>query len=139
MSDDLKNKATLDQVYKRWHDTRGGCLDEHIGLFSDHIKFGSLAQGAPPVTFTATATGKDQMRGYFDGLLSGWTMNYYKVDYMIAEGDMVAVVGSTSWTNKATGKVAESPKVDVWRFNAGLAVEFYEYYDTSKVFAAATP
>ena len=132
MSDVVKNKTALEQVYQRWHDTRGGCLEEIVGLFSSHIKFSSLAQGAPPATFTAAAKGKDQMRGYFDGLLSAWTMNYYKVDHMIAEGDRVAVVGSTSWTNKATGKIVETPKVDVWRFSDGLAVEFYEYYDTAK-------
>jgi ketosteroid isomerase-like protein len=139
MSDAAANKALLADVYRRWHETRGGCLEEVIGIFADEIRFGSLAQGAAPVAFTALAIGKEQMRGYFAGLLSGWSMIHYTVDHMIAEGEHVAVIGSTAWTNKATGKVADTPKVDVWRLQNGRAVEFYEYYDTAKLFAAATP
>jgi len=46
--------------------------------------------------------------------------------------------GSTAWRHKRTGKVADTPKVDFWRFRDGKAVEFYEYYDTAAVFAAAS-
>ena len=46
--------------------------------------------------------------------------------------------GSTAWINKKTGKKAETPKVDFWRFRDGKAVEFYEYFDTACVAAAAT-
>lgn len=47
--------------------------------------------------------------------------------------------GSTAWRNKRTGKTAETPKVDFWRFRGGKAVEYYEYFDTARVIAAATP
>ena len=33
----------------------------------------------------------------------------------------------------------ETPKVDIWRFREGKAVEFYEMFDTAAAFAAATP
>jgi uncharacterized protein len=138
MSNATDNKAKLQALYRRWHETRGGALEELLGVFDNTICFGSLAQGAPPAAFTATCVGKDQLRSYFDGLLSGWSMNHYTVDHMIAEGDSVAVVGSTSWTNRATHKTVETPKVDVWRFKDGRAVEFYEYYDTAKLYAAAS-
>jgi hypothetical protein len=37
------------------------------------------------------------------------------------------VIGSTAWTHKDTGRQAESPKVDVWRFNReGKAIAFFE-------------
>ncbi len=133
------NKALLETTYRRWHETKGGCLDELIGIFADEIKFGSLAEGAPPATFTAFAVGPHEMRHYFSQLLGGWSMVHYTVDYMIADGDRVAVVGSTAWTSKQTGKSVDTPKVDIWRFKDGRAVEFYEYYDTAKLFAAATP
>jgi ketosteroid isomerase-like protein len=35
--------------------------------------------------------------------------------------------------------VADSPKIDIWRFRDGKAVAFEEFYDTARVFAAATP
>ena len=137
MSDAAANKAMLQTLYRRWHETKGGALEELVGIFADNISFGSLAQGAPLATFTAQRVGRPQMRSYFDELLSGWSMNHYTVDHMIAEDDRVAVVGSTSWTNKLTKKTVETPKVDVWRFRDGRAVEFYEYYDTAKLYAAA--
>jgi hypothetical protein len=34
---------------------------------------------------------------------------------------------------------AQRPKVDIWRFRDGKAVEFYEMFDTTAAFAAATP
>jgi ketosteroid isomerase-like protein len=139
MSDPAANKALLEHLYRRWHESKGGALEELIGIFDDTISFGSLAQGVSPAAFTAQAIGPAQLRGYFLGLLGGWSMIHYTVDHIIAEGDHVAVVGSTAWTNKATGKVVDTPKVDVWRFKSGRAVEFYEYYDTAKLFAAATP
>ena len=50
----------------------------------------------------------------------------------------MVMVGSTAWRNKATGKVCETPKVDVWRFRDGKAVEYCEYYDTAKMLQAAS-
>jgi ketosteroid isomerase-like protein len=32
----------------------------------------------------------------------------------------------------------DTPKIDFWRFRDGKVVEFYEYYDTARVFAAAS-
>jgi ketosteroid isomerase-like protein len=32
----------------------------------------------------------------------------------------------------------ETPKIDFWRFKDGKAIEFYEYFDTACVAAAAT-
>jgi len=54
--------------------------------------------------------------------------------------DTIVVIGSTAWTHNDTGKQAESPKVDVWRFNReGKAIAFFEYYDTANIIQAATP
>lgn len=138
-TDASRNKATLIHIYRRWHDSKGAALDELLAIFDTTVRFSSLADGAAPASFTALAIGPGQLRGYFEGLLSGWSMNYYRVDDMIAEDDRVAVVGATSWTNKSTGKTVETRKVDIWRFEDGRAVEFHEYYDTAKLYAAATP
>lgn len=137
MSQAEANKALLTDIYRQWHETRGGCVAELLCHFADDVNFGSLAEGAAPVAFTTRRIGKQELQGYFDGLTSAWAMDYYKIDDMIAEGDRVAVVCSTCWTNKATGKPAETPKVDVWQFQDGKAIAFYEYYDTAKLLGAA--
>jgi uncharacterized protein len=48
------------------------------------------------------------------------------------------MLGRCSWRYKKTGKVVSTPKCDSWRFANGKAVEFYEYFDTAQVHAAAT-
>jgi len=133
------NKAILKAVYQQWHDTRGGSVEQIMQVCDDCISFGSIAEGAAPASFTARVAGKQNLHAYFGGLLNEWSMQHYTVHDMVAEGDRVVVISTTAWTNKATGKTVETPKVDVWRFNDGRATEFYEYFDTARMFAAATP
>ena len=133
-----RNKEILAREYRRWHDTKGGSVASWMEIVADDIKFGSLAEGMPAATFTARVNGKQELKRYFGGLLEGWTMIHYTVDNFIAEGDRIAAVGSTAWRNKKTNKVCETPKVDVWRFRDGRAIEFYEYFDTAKLIQAAT-
>ncbi len=64
-------------------------------------------------------------------------MIHYKTDHFIAEGDNIAVRGSTAWRNRKTGKVCDTPKADFWTFRDGKVVEFHEYYDTAALIAAA--
>ena len=109
-----------------------------MGLVADDVKFSSLAQGAPPVAFTRTYTNREALRGYFEGLLADWEMIHYTVHEFVAQGDAVFMRGATAWRHKRTGKAVDTPKVDFWRFRNGKAVEFYEYYDTASVIAAAS-
>ena len=139
MSNEAANVATLKEAYRRWHDTRGGCVDHLMTIFDEKIRFGSLAQGPPVMAFAANYSNRDALRGYFDGLVAEWEMIHYTVDEFVAQGDTVVMRGSTSWRHKGTGRAVETPKLDFWRFRDGKAVEFYEYFDTARVFAAATP
>jgi ketosteroid isomerase-like protein len=66
-------------------------------------------------------------------------MIHYTTDDIIAQGDHVAMRGSTAWRNRKTGKVVDTPKADFWTFRDGKVVEFHEFYDTAALFAAATP
>jgi hypothetical protein len=66
-------------------------------------------------------------------------MIFYRIDEFIAQGDRVVAIGSTSWRNKATGKVVLTPKADIWRMKNGKAVQFSEFYDTARLIAAAQP
>lgn len=138
MGNESSNVATLKDAYQRWHDSRGGSVDHWMSICTDDISFGSLAQAAPEMRFAATYSNRDALRGYFEGLLGDWEMIHYTVDEFVAQGDSVFMKGSTAWRNKRTGRAVDTPKVDFWRFRNGKAVEFYEYYDTARVFAAAT-
>jgi uncharacterized protein len=137
-ADAARNKEILTRAYKRWHETKGGSVNEWMDIIDDSISFGSLAEGKTMAPFTARVQGKQQLMGYFTGLVGGWTMLHFTTANFITEGDWVVMVGSTAWRNKATGKTFETPKVDVWRMRDGRAVEFYEFYDTAGLKEAAT-
>jgi ketosteroid isomerase-like protein len=138
MSDEARNVEILSEAYSRWHGTKGGSVDHWMSIVADNIQFGSLPEGAPPVRFAKSYTSRDALRGYFEGLLSDWEMIHYTVDEFVAQGECVFMRGSTAWRNKRTGKSVDTPKADFWRFRNGKAVEFYEYFDTARVFAAAS-
>lgn len=133
------NVQLLTEAYRRWNDSKGGSVDYWFdSVIGPTISFGSIPRGAEPVAFATQYDDRIALRGYFAGLLSDWTMQYYKIDEFVAQGDAVFARGSCAWTNRRTGKLAETPKVDFWRFKDGKAVEFYEYFDTACVIAAAT-
>jgi ketosteroid isomerase-like protein len=132
-----QNVEILKDAYARWHDSKGGSVDHWMALVSDDIQFGSLAQGAPDMLFARAYDNREALRGYFEGLCSEWEMIHYTVDEFVADGDAVFMRGSCAWRNKKTGKAVDTPKIDFWRFRDGKVVEFYEYYDTARVFAAA--
>lgn len=133
-----KNVDRLQQAYARWNDTRGGSVDYWMTLIDDNIQFGSLAQQAPQMQFATSYTSGNALRSYFEGLLAEWEMIHFTVDEFVAEGETVVMRGHCAWRHKRTGKTVETPKVDFWRFRDGKAVEFYEYFDTARAFAAAS-
>ena len=139
MSNEAANVKILEDAYRHWHESRGQGVKELLSICDPTISFGSVARGADPLAFAKQYDNRAALQAYFDGLLADWTMVHYAVDEFVAQGDAVFARGSCAWTNKKTGKTAETPKVDFWRFRDGKAVEFYEYFDTAHVLAAATP
>ena len=75
---------------------------------------------------------------YFQTVARDWEMIDFQVNRLIDGGDDVVMVGRCAWRNRATGKVVETPKVDVWRFAQGKAVSFLEMFD-SLAFVRAIP
>jgi ketosteroid isomerase-like protein len=138
MGNEAANVAVLKEAYARWHDSKG-TSDHWMELVADDIKFGSLARGAAPqLAFAKSYNNRQALADYFAGLRADWEMIHYTVGEFVAQGDAVFMHGSTSWRHKRTGKTFETPKVDFWRFrDDGKVVEFYEFYDTASVIAAA--
>ena len=54
----------------------------------------------------------------------------------IAQDDRVVVVSRVAFKSRITGKVAQSPKADIFRFRDGKIVEFIEFFDTAAAAAA---
>jgi len=138
MSNEAANVQILKDAYREWHESRGGSVEQLLSICDPGIRWGSVPRGEAPLAFAKQYESRDALQAYFGGLLSEWTMISYTIDEYVAQGDAVVARGSTSWTNKKTNNVMNTPKVDFWRFRNGKAVEFYEYFDTAHVAAMAT-
>jgi len=137
MGSPAENVAKLKDAYRQWHESKGGSMRLWLDLMADHVQVRSLAAGAPEARFTSAVNSKADFERYFKGLLEDWEMLDYTTTVFIAEGDHVAMRGSTAWRNRRTGRVVDTPKADFWTFRDGKIIEFYELYDTAAMFAAA--
>ena len=136
MSTKEANVALLKQAYAAWNEKKGTDPSCWTCLLADDAKLRSLADGVSDGAFARERSGPAEIVGFLEDLSRDWEMLYFVVDEYIAQGDRVVAIGSTAWKNKATGKTASTPKVDVWRFRDGKAVDYAEYLDTAGVFAA---
>jgi hypothetical protein len=127
----------LKAAYQAWHDSKGRSIDTWLELCADRMDFRSLAAGQHGVPWTRTRTSQEEVRAYLSELTASFTMEHYTVTRFVCEDDTIVMIGTTAWRNIKTGKRAETPKVDVWRFRNGKAISFFEFYDTATVANAA--
>ena len=130
MSDIL---ARLRAAYQAWHESRGQSIETWLALIAEEIDFRSLADGAAVAPWSKRRRTRDEVRHYLTGLTADFEMIHFTVDRFVSEDDTVVMIGNTAWTCKRTGRKVYTPKVDVWRFRNGQAVEFFEYYDTARL------
>ncbi len=137
MGKEQENIGRLKAAYEEW--VRLNAADHRcwLDLAADDLVLRSLAGGRQEMAFTKTRNGKAELLGYLTELTDAWEMVEHRMDDFIAEGDRVVAIGRVAWRSKANGAVAETPKIDVWRFRDGKAVEFHEFYDTARVYEAA--
>ena len=129
------NVERLRHAYAAWHNTKGDA-SVWLDILSDSIIMGSLGNGARGLDFSRTRVTREDALAYFKDLARDWSMVHYRMGEFIAEGDRVAVLGECCWKHKHTGKVVTTPKADFWRFENGVAVDYYEFYDTHQAICA---
>jgi len=133
------NVSRLREAYRLWGETRGDSVSVWLDMMWDDVRMISLADGGSGMEFTRPHQGKSQAINYFQELNAAWEMLSFDAHEFIAQNDRVVMLGRCSFRSRATGKSAESPKVDIFRFKDGKIIEYQEFYDTAKAFAAATP
>jgi uncharacterized protein len=127
---------TLRHAYQLWNDSRGGSVQTWLGLFADDIVIRSLGNENARLDFATSRKGKSEAEQYFADLGSSWEMVYFNPEDFIAQDDRVVVVSRVAFKSRITGKVAQSPKADIFRFRDGKIVEFIEFFDTAAAAAA---
>ncbi len=125
--------ARLRAAYQAWHETKGGSIDTWLALIADEIDFRSLADGAHNAPWSKRRRTREDVRHYLTGLLAEFEMIHFKVDRFVCEDDTIVMIGQTAWTCRRTARKVYTPKVDVWRFRNGMAIEYAEYFDTARL------
>ena len=130
--DQGSNLATLQAVYRRWGATKGGNVEEVLDLFADHIEMRSVLTPDVPHEISGTHSSKDEARAYFEGLLRDWEMLEFVAERFVegVGGDDIVMIGRCAWRHRSNGTEVSTPKVDIWRFENGKAVLFYELFDS---------
>ena len=132
------NSERLRQAYQTWSDSRGTRSDQWIDLLAETIEMRSVLTPDLPDDFAATRRSLAGALEYFQTLARDWEMIDFRADRYIDGGDDVVMVGRCAWRNRATGRIVDTPKVDIWHFEDGKAVSFLEMFD-SLAFVRAIP
>ena len=132
---DHPNVAILRPLYEKWADKTLEPSD-WIDALADDVEWRSIGEESSGLEFSAASRSKDEVLQYFERLAKDWEMLSYDADEFVAEGDRVVMIGRCSWRSKETGKVVETPKVDVFRMRDGKITHFFEFFDTAKAVAA---
>ena len=135
---DQRPAEKLRQAYAAWSESRGS---DHawLDLLADNVEMRSVLTPELPDDFaTAPRRGRAAAMEYVQTLGRDWEMMEFVCERFIDAGDDVVMVGHCAWRNRATGKIVDTPKVDVWRFENGRAASFLEMFD-SLAFVRAIP
>lgn len=134
-----ENVRRLHEAWAKWNDSKGNSPSMWKDYMTEDVKLFSLSDGDAHTPFTAARRGFTEVERYLEGLVRTFSMNHWRIDDTVAEGDRVVGIGSTGWTNNETGKPFVTPIVIVTRWRKGKICEYGEYYDTATIAATTLP
>lgn len=128
----------LKEAYAAWSQSKGTDY-QWLELLADDVEMRSVLSPDVPDDFAAAPRrGRAGAMEYVQTLSRDWEMVDFEPQRFIDGGDDVVMVGRCAWRNRATGRLVDTPKVDVWRFRDGRAVSLLEMFD-SLAFMRAIP
>ena len=128
----------LREAYSDWSESKGMSVDHWMDLLGEEIEMRSVLSPDLPDDLAAYRKSKAAALEYFATLARDWEMISFECDRFVADEDDVVMIGRCAWRNRATGKIVDTPKVDIWHFENGRAVTFMEMFD-SLAFMRAIP
>ena len=128
----------LREAYALWSDSGGLASEQWLELFGDELEMRSVLSPDLPDDLAAVRYSRAGAMEYFATLSRDWEMIRFECDRFVDGGDDVVMVGRCAWRNRATGKIVDTPKVDIWHLENGKAVDFLEMFD-SLAFMRAIP
>lgn len=123
------NVERVKRAYAAWDACKAGDCGMWHALADDNIRLNTIGVESAGLEFTRPGQGREALTAYLDQLRAAWKMEFFRPEVFVAEGDTVAMFGTTSWTFIATGKTATVRIAQLWRFEGDKAVEWTEIFD----------
>lgn len=120
----------LKDAYRNWRETKGGNLDQVLGLFDDRIEMHSVLEPDVPHELARVQRSPEDAKSYLKALLDDWEMLDFPTEKIVADGDTVVWIGRCHWRNRHGRKEVGTLKIDVWTFRKGNSVRFFEMFDS---------
>lgn len=134
-----ENLAAMKEIYRAWHETKGGSVDKWLELMHDDIDILNIGEEPDGLSFAKDRSSKREAHEYFDAILDAGTMVHWTPETFVADGDNIAMFGKCAWRLKSTGKVAEGRVAHLFKFEDGKISEFTEVFDSAQVLIASQP
>lgn len=121
--------AAFEQAHIRW---AASDLEGFLTLFTEDILYTVNVDGLA-VPYASSALGKEDLRQRLQLLLDTFTVDLFKPDRIVAEGDHYRSVVEASYTHKTTAEVLSVRiRFRVW-FRSGLIYRMDEHHDAAYV------
>lgn len=124
------NAERIRAAYAHWENSLGRDPEPFLALASDDFAMASVLDPPDLDELARDHSGLDRVRDYFAALQSDWEMIEFPTEQVVEQGDTVVWIGRCTWRNRHTGRLAATPKVDIWTFSDGRAVRMLEMFDT---------
>ena len=126
----LSNAALVRAAYEHWEESLGSDPEPFFALVAEDFTMASVLDPPDLHELAKDHYGLDRVRDYFAALHADWEMIDFPTEHVVEQDDTVVWIGRCTWRHRHTGRLATTPKVDIWTFRDGRAVRMFEMFDT---------
>jgi ketosteroid isomerase-like protein len=137
MSSSPSNADLIRAAYAHWAESLGQDPEPFFALIAEDFTMASVLDPPDLHELARDHYGVDRVRDYFAALDADWEMVDFPTEQVLEQGGTVVWIGRCTWRNRHTGRLAMTPKVDIWTFREGRAVRMFEMFDTLAFVRAA--
>lgn len=122
-------RATVDALYDAYE---RGDLQRVAALIHDDIDWMMFAP-VSVFSFAGPRRGRKAVLEVMAAIAGRFSVESYKREIVVVEGDRAAVMSDVAFKQRATGRVMRFRVANFLRFQDGYAIEFREFFDTFDV------
>lgn len=117
-------------AYRMWRESKGQTAALFLDMMAEDVEMRSVLDPTTENPLAQPRDGVAEARAYMEVIARDWEMIDYPTERVVSDGNTVVWIGRCHWRHRETGSEIDSPKVDIWHFKDGKAVNFLEMFDT---------